>query len=116
MGVGESKSKDNKVIAAKIREARKLAGLSQNQVAKLLGIPRPSVSEIEAGNRRVSAVEVRQIAKIFDVSVGWLLGEVSEVFESDDPRVQLAARELNRLKSDDLDRLLNLLTAIRGDS
>ncbi|WP_247554811.1 helix-turn-helix transcriptional regulator [Bradyrhizobium sp. 138] len=42
-------------IAQRLKEARKLAGLSQGHVAKTLGLHRPSVSEIESGNRRVSA-------------------------------------------------------------
>ena len=45
-------------IAERLKEARKLAGLSQGHVAKMLGLHRPSVTEIEAGNRRVSADEL----------------------------------------------------------
>jgi DNA-binding XRE family transcriptional regulator len=48
------------LIARRLKEARKLAGLSQGQVAKMLGLHRPSVSEMEAGNRRVSADELRR--------------------------------------------------------
>ena len=36
------------IIASRIREARHLAGLSQGQVAKMLGLQRPSVTEIGA--------------------------------------------------------------------
>jgi transcriptional regulator with XRE-family HTH domain len=36
---------------------------------------RPTISEIEAGNRRVSADELKTFADIYDVTVGWLLGE-----------------------------------------
>ena len=36
-------------IAERLKEARKLAGLSQGHVAKMLGLHRPSVSEMEAG-------------------------------------------------------------------
>ena len=42
-------------IAHRLRMAREMAGLSQGQVAKELGWHRPTVSEIEAGRRRVSA-------------------------------------------------------------
>lgn len=110
-----SKSTAREIIAVRIREARKMAGLSQAQVAKLLGVHRPSVTEIESGNRRVSAEELARMAELFDVSVAWLVGEAPETVESDDPRVQLAARELGRLRPDDLDRLLKLLTAIRSE-
>ena len=92
-----------------------MAGLSQGQVAKLLSLHRPAISEIEAGKRRVSAEELAQLAELFDVSVAWLIGETPETLESDDPRVQLAARELKRLKPDSLDRLMRVLAAIRTE-
>ena len=103
-------------IAERLREARKLAGLSQGHVAKMLGLHRPSVSEMESGNRRVSAEEVARLAEIYDVSVVWLLGEALETLEPQDPRLELAARELSKLKPDDLEHLLKLLAALRSDS
>lgn len=102
------------VIATRLREARKVAGLSQGQVAKLLTMHRPTISEIEAGNRRVSAEELTKFAETYDVTVSWLLGESAEQLEADDPRLQLAARELGKLKPDDLDRLLRLLASMRN--
>ncbi|HTP83861.1 MAG TPA: helix-turn-helix transcriptional regulator [Alphaproteobacteria bacterium] len=103
-------------IAERLKEARKLAGLSQGQVAKMLGLHRPSVSEMEAGNRRVAADELVRLAEIYDVSVAWLLGQAPETLDAQDPRLELAARELTKLKPDDLDRLLKLLAAMRSDS
>lgn len=103
-------------IAERLKEARKLAGLSQGHVAKMLGLHRPSVSEMEAGNRRVSADELARLAEIYDVSVAWLLGEAPEILDAQDPRLELAARELSKLKPDDLERLLKLLAAMRSDS
>ena len=101
-------------IATRLREARKVAGLSQGQVAKLLAMHRPTISEIEAGNRRVSAEELSKFAETYDVTVSWLLGEMAEQLEGDDPRLQLAARELGKLKPDDLGRLLRLLASMRN--
>ncbi len=103
-------------IAERLREARKLAGLSQGQVAKILGLHRPSVSEMEAANRRVSADEIARLAEIYDVSVAWLLGEAPQTLDVQDPRLELAARELAKLKPDDLESLLRLLAAMRDDS
>jgi transcriptional regulator with XRE-family HTH domain len=102
------------VIAARLREARKAAGLSQGQVAKLLQMHRPSISEIEASNRRVSAEELAKFAEIYDVTVAWLLAESPDRLATDDPRLQLAARELSKLAPDDLDRLLRLLASMRS--
>ncbi len=107
---------DNKriLVASRLREARKMAGLSQGQVAKILELHRPTISEIEAGNRRVSADELSQFAELYDVTVSWLLAETAEQLTTDDPRLQLAARELSKLKPDDLDRLLRLLASMRN--
>ncbi len=104
------------LIAERLKEARKLAGVSQGHVAKILGLHRPSISEIEAGNRRVSAHELSRLAEIYDVSIAWLLGETPDTLDAQDPRLELAARELTKLKPDDLDRLLKLLAAMRTDS
>lgn len=103
------------LLVERLKEARKLAGLSQGQVAKILGLHRPSVSEMEAGNRRVSATELARLAEIYDVSVAWLLGKAPYTLDAQDPRLELAARELTKLKPDDLDRLLKLLAAMRSD-
>jgi transcriptional regulator with XRE-family HTH domain len=102
------------IIAARIREARKMAGLSQNQVAKMLDLHRPSISEIEAGNRSVSAEEIAQLAEIFEVSASWLLGEGIDKIDLHDNKLQLAARELQKLKPEDLDRLLRLLASMQN--
>jgi transcriptional regulator with XRE-family HTH domain len=104
------------IIASRIREARRLAGLSQGQVAKMLGLHRPSVSEMEAGNRSVSAEEISKLAEIYDVSASWLLGEGADKVDIHDDKLQLAARELQKLKPADLDRLLHLLASMRSSS
>ncbi len=103
------------ITATRIREARKAAGLSQGQVAKLLGLLRPSVSEIEAGRRRVSSDEIVQMAGLFDVSTSWLLGEGAASIDPHDTKLQLAARELAKLKPEDLERLLGLLASMRHE-
>lgn len=102
------------LIASRLREARKMAGISQGQVAKILDMHRPTITEIEAGNRRVSAEELSKFAEIYDVTVSWLLAETAEQLDTNDPKLQLAARELSKLKPDDLDRLMRLLASMRN--
>jgi transcriptional regulator with XRE-family HTH domain len=97
-------------IAERLRAAREQAGLSQGQVAKILKLQRPTISEIEAGRRKVPAEELPRFAEIYDVSVSWLTNAKSEV---SDPAVELAARELSKLKREDLDTVLQLLRTLR---
>lgn len=97
-------------VARRLRAAREQAGLSQGQVARLLGMQRPTISEIEAGRRKVSAEELSQFAHIYKVSVSWLTNEQPDV---PDPSVALAARELSKLKQHDLELVLQLLRTLR---
>lgn len=102
------------VVAARLRVAREYAGLSQGQVAKLLDMHRPTVSEIEAGRRKVSAEELAAFANVYDVSIPWLMGEDSKLENALQDRVELAARELAKLKQEDVDVVLRLLRSLRG--
>lgn len=99
-------------IAQRLRLAREQAGLSQGQVAKMLRKHRPTISEIEAGRRRVTAEELAEFTRIYQVSVAWLTGSEATDDELDD-RVRLAARELAKLKPKDLDTVLRLLATMR---
>lgn len=102
-------------LPARLRAAREAAGLSQGQVAKLMKMHRPTISEMEAGNRRITADELAKLADLYDTKLSWLLGDAPERAATDDPKLQLAARELSKLKPDDLDRLLKLIAAMKSD-
>lgn len=102
-----------KAIAGRLREARRLSGLSQGQVAQMMNLHRPSISEVEAGNRRVSAEELSRLAEIYEVSVGYLTGETPDSLGLDDPNLEMAARELQKLSPESLDKLLRALAALR---
>lgn len=100
-------------LAARLRMAREQAGLSQGQVAKMFGVHRPTISQIEAGVRRVQAEELTRFAEAYRVTVAWLMEEGPGA-GAQEAKVELAARELAKLKDDDLDRVLALLASLRG--
>ena len=100
-------------IASRIALARKHSGLSQGQVAKMMGLHRPSISEIEAGRRNVSSEELVKFAKIYSVNISWLASEDSETHDQQKDRMELAARELSKLKDNDLQKVIDLLSALR---
>lgn len=99
----------NDTIHERLRLARERAGLSQGQIAKILDFHRPTISEIEAGRRKVSSDELSVFAKHYGVSVSWLLNEQ----ENENPLLELAARELSKLKKEDLDKILGLLSSLK---
>jgi len=110
--MNDDKSK-KATIASRLALARKQAGLSQGQVAKLLDLHRPSISELEAGRRNVTAIEIGQLAKIYGVSADWLACTKTEESDQMRDRIELAARELAKLKRNDLEKVLNLLSALK---
>lgn len=99
------------LLSNRLRLARERAGLSQGQVAKLLSWHRPSVSEMEAGRRRVEATELVRLADIYGTDVNWLLGEGSR---HDEP-LRIVAREIKRLDPDQLDNLMDLISSLRRE-
>src|SRR5213082_2706003 len=96
-------------IHDRLRAAREHAGLSQGQIAKLIGYHRPTISEIEAGRRKVSTEELSTFANYYGVTTNWLLNDS----EKHDPVVELAARELSKLKRADLERFLRILRSMK---
>lgn len=100
-------------IATRLRRAREAAGLTQGQVAKMMKVHRPTLSEIEAGRRRVSADELIKLAEIYGVSVEWITSERASESDPADDRIMLAARQLSKMKDQDLDRLMNLIRMLR---
>ena len=102
----ENLSSDREKIAARLKDARVLAGLSQAQAAEKLGLQRPAISEIEAGKRKVTAEEIIQFSDIYCVDTSWLLLRDNEHEPS---QLKFAARELSKLKEEDIQKVLEVL-------
>ena len=103
-------SAESSGIAERLKLARERAGLSQGQAAKLLNFHRPTISNIESGERSVKASEIGQFAELYRVDSEWLLkGKPS----SDDDAIRLVARELSKLSTGDLDKVLNIVRSLK---
>jgi transcriptional regulator with XRE-family HTH domain len=70
--------KARKKLAERLREARERKGLSQEEVAQSLGIPRPAVSQIENAHRRVEALELAQLAKLYGQPLSFFADEPTD--------------------------------------
>lgn len=57
----------------RIKDLRKQLGISQQRLAELLDISRPAISQIEGGERKISAEELKELAEIFCVPSDSLL-------------------------------------------
>lgn len=101
-------------IGSRLRWAREQAGLSQGQVAERLGVHRPTISQLEAGKRHVRADEIASMSALYDVREEWIVRGADGADVRDDPRFTIAARELSKLRPEDLDSILRLLSALKG--
>jgi transcriptional regulator with XRE-family HTH domain len=71
----QSADAERQMLGERLKEAREYVGLKQDDVAKKLGIPRSALSNIEAGSRKVDAIELAQLAKLYQRPVAWFTGE-----------------------------------------
>lgn len=104
----------DRFVGARIRERRVMLGLSQQQMAELVGVTYQQAHKYEKGINRVSAGRLYEIATVLKVSVGYffegldgggrdmsdrqrLCLEVARNFARiDDPRHQEAVSQLTR--------------------
>jgi transcriptional regulator with XRE-family HTH domain len=66
-------------IGARLREAREFMAFSQADIADVLGVSRPTVSAIEAGRRRVTGLELKVLAGLYQRTYDYLVGEDVEI-------------------------------------
>ncbi|GAA3984727.1 helix-turn-helix transcriptional regulator [Pedobacter ginsengiterrae] len=96
-------------IASRVKEARILAGLSQAQAAQKMDLQRPAISEIEAGNRKVSAEELLLFSELYQVNTSWLLCQDDDNEDQMNEEFKFAARELSKLSQEDVKKLYDIL-------
>lgn len=90
-------------IAARLKESREYLGLSQQEVADALSLPRTAVSLIENGQRRVDSLELKALAKLYQRPMGFFTGEEEVSFGAD---VALLAKQVAKLSEQDRSEVL----------
>lgn len=66
-------SEEYKELISKIIEARKRAGLTQVEVSEKLHKPQSYVSKIENNQRRLDAVELKQLTNLYGIKLSEIL-------------------------------------------
>src|SRR2546423_4748439 len=67
-------------VGARIRERRIMLGLSQQQLAQMIGVTYQQAHKYERGLNRISAGRLYEIAQVLSVPVSWFFeGLASEV-------------------------------------
>ncbi len=54
----------DKNIGKRIKELREKFNITQEKLAKMIGLSRPSVSQIESGKREITSTELIKISEI----------------------------------------------------
>lgn len=88
----------------RIKKTRKDLHLSQDYVAKFLGISRIAVVEIESNRRKVSAEELGKLSELFQIPADELL-----TGKNIEAPVQMFARRFGSLDETDQQEILNLI-------
>lgn len=100
-------------LGERLRQAREYLNLSQDEVAKYLGVPRTALTNIESGQRRVDAIELKRLADLYRQSVSHFTGEEEDAaaLPADVAHLARAAAKLSVKDREELDRFAEYLRA-----
>jgi len=102
---------DRSALAARLKNAREYAGFSQEEVSGYLKISRSAVSLLENGARRVDALELTRLAKLYQRSMEELTGQERSPPESEP--IKMVARAAQELTPEDQSEVLRFAQFLR---
>jgi transcriptional regulator with XRE-family HTH domain len=100
-------------MGARLRQAREYLGLSQESVAEALGVPRASVSAMESGRRKVSSLELRNLARLYKRPLEWFYDSNVEPI-AEDETVSALFRATKNLNQEDKEQVLRFAEFLKG--
>ena len=100
-------------LGEKLREARKYVGLSQEEVAGFLKLPRTALTDIENGQRKVEALELKRLAELYRHPVSYFTGEdaAASPLPADVAHLARQAASLSAKDREELGRFAEFLRA-----
>jgi transcriptional regulator with XRE-family HTH domain len=105
---------EHQQIAARLRAARDYLGLSQELVAQHLDVPRAAVSAMERGQRKVSSVELKKLARLYGKPVAYFLGEEDDPVLDADEVSSALFRATRQLSDTDRKQVLQFAEFLRN--
>ena len=87
-----------KKLGQKIKKLREQMGWSQEIFASKLNLPRPAISQIESGQRKVDSLELKKIAELFSVSIDELLLDTTRTKREKKKRKRFTMPKLDKEK------------------
>ena len=86
VGVMYMKEINYKKIGERLRKLRKYMGLTQEQVAEILGLGRDAILRIEKGDRKIDLEELMNFSKLYNISMDELdffINNQAEFYDAD---------------------------------
>ena len=101
------------ILGYRLRELRKDNNMSQEELGKLLGVTKVSVSGYENGTRIPSMETLLTILNVFKISADYLLGrELDVICESEEETTLIAKNDINIINElKEHPKLYNLVAA-----
>ena len=111
---GQPNDVDRQMLGTRLRECREYLNLSQEEVAKILKVPRSAISLMEAGQRKVDAIELQKLSEIYQRPIGFFIGETAPAAMPE--VVQHLARAASQLTEQDREELLRFAEFLQARS
>lgn len=101
-------------LGLRLREARKYLGLTQEDVARSLLISRTALVEIENGQRKVEALELSRLAKLYRQPVSQFMDEADVSAVPLPTTIAHLARKAAELSDEDREELGRFVEYLRA--
>jgi len=99
-----------KQIGQRITELRKMKGWSQEDLAKSVKISRPSLAQIELGNRSVDILELQKLSLVLEFSLDYFMskdfytrqdvdGKEEKKVKKEEERISVPTLQVNKFKN-----------------
>jgi transcriptional regulator with XRE-family HTH domain len=107
---------ERRVLGERLRDARKYVGLSQEEAAAILKLPRTALTDIESGQRKVEALELKRMAELYRQPVSHFTGEDASAapLTADVAHLARQAASLSPKDREELGRFAEFLRARAG--
>src|SRR4051794_21317826 len=99
-------------LGERLRRSREYLGLSQGEVADHMNLSRPAITNMESGRRKVSTLELAQLARLYHQPYEYFLGEAPEVAE--DETTGALFRTTRNLSDRDKEQVLRFAQFLRN--
>lgn len=98
-------------LGRRLREAREYVRVTQEEASMALEVRRSAISEMEAGKRNVSALEMKRLAELYQRPSSWFTDEKPL---QEDESIEFLARTVDGLSINDRSELANFAEFLKA--